>query len=148
MHDSQILGTETTMTQNLTRESTNPDTGRDAAQECAAIEADLERLKTIVNDAAGRLLGSFNEFVELEQQACRNSEERRRIESAIDTAVTALQFQDMATQLTGHAQRRLAALETCLRTLYGEGVGGVLLEHSHSQPVRQSEMSAGSIDLF
>jgi hypothetical protein len=134
------------MTQNLTRESPFPDTGRNAAQECAAIEADLERLKTLVNDAAGRLLGSFNEFVELEQQACRNSEERQRIESAIGTAVTALQFQDMATQLTGHAQRRLAALETCLRTLYGEGAGGVLLEHS--QPVRQSEMSAGSIDLF
>jgi predicted nucleic acid-binding Zn-ribbon protein len=134
------------MTQNVTREPSLPDDGRNAAQECAAIEADLERLKTLVNDAAGRLLGSFNEFVALEQQASRNSEQRQRIESAIGTAVTALQFQDMATQLTGHAQRRLAALESCLRALYGEGTGGVLLENS--QPVRQSEMSAGSIDLF
>jgi len=134
------------MTQNPTREPPLPDNGRDAAQECAAIEADLERLKTIVNDAAGRLLGSFNEFVELEQQTQRNSEERLRIESAIGTAVTALQFQDMATQLTGHAQRRLAALESCLRSLYGDGVGAGYFEHS--QPVRQSEMSAGSIDLF
>ena len=146
MHDSQVLGTETTMTQNPTREPPLPDTSHDAAQECAAIEADLERLKTLVNDAAGRLMGSFNEFVELEQQTVRNSEQRQRIESAIGTAVTALQFQDMATQLTGHAQRRLAALESCLRTMYGEGVGAGLFEHS--QPVRQSEMSAGSIDLF
>jgi hypothetical protein len=134
------------MTQNVTSEPLVADGGRNAAQECAAIEADLERLKTLVNDAAGRLLGSFNEFVALEQQASRNSEQRQRIESAIGTAVTALQFQDMATQLTGHAQRRLAALEACLRSLYSEGSAGILLEHS--QPVRQSEMSAGSIDLF
>jgi hypothetical protein len=134
------------MTQNTTLDPPLPDSGRDAAQECAAIEADLERLKTIVNDAAGRLMGSFNEFVALEEQAQRNSDERLRIESAIGTAVTALQFQDMATQLTGHAQRRLAALESCLRTLYGDGVGAGYFDHS--QPVRQSEMSAGSIDLF
>jgi hypothetical protein len=134
------------MTTKHSSESTLPDAGRNAAQECAAIEADLERLKTLFNDAAGRLLGSFNEFASLEQQTYRNLEERKRIESAIDSAVTALQFQDMATQLTHHAQRRLAALEICLRSLYGEVPGGGLLEHS--QPVRQAEMSSGSIDLF
>lgn len=127
-------------------ESTLPEAGRNAAQECAAIEADLERLKMIVNDAAGRLLGSFNEFATLGRKTCRNQEERQRIESAIGSAVTALQFQDMATQLTHHAQRRLAALETCLRALYGELPGGALLEHP--QPVRQAEMSSGSIELF
>lgn len=134
------------MTTNSTSDSTVPEMGRTAAQECAAIEADLERLKALVNDAAGRLLGSFNEFASLEQQTNRNLEERVRIQSAIGTAVTALQFQDMATQLTGHAQRRLAALESCLRSLYGEAASGVLVEHP--QPVRQAEMSAGSIDLF
>ena len=134
------------MTQNQTRDAESADAGRTAAQECAAIEADLERLKTLVNDAAGRLLGSFHEFAELEQLARRNAAERERIASAIGAAVTALQFQDMATQLTGHAQRRLAALEACLRTLYGASAGGALLEHP--QPVRQAEMSAGSIDLF
>ena len=76
----------------------------------------------------------------------RNNEERQRIESAIGTAVTALQFQDMATQLTGHAQRRLLALEACLRSQYGENTVGGLLDHH--QPVRQTEMSSGSIDLF
>ena len=120
--------------------------GRSAAQECAAIEADLERLKTIVNDAAGRLLGSFHEFARLEQKTNRNLEERQRIESAIGSAVTALQFQDMATQLTHHAQRRLAALERCLRALYGQSAVAADLEHS--QPVRQAEMSSGSVDLF
>jgi predicted nucleic acid-binding Zn-ribbon protein len=123
-----------------------PEAGRNAAQECAAIEADLERLKKLVNDAAGRLLGSFNEFASLEQQTSRNREERQRIEMAIGSAVTALQFQDMATQLTGHAQRRLVALENCLRTLYGESSAGAILDHP--TPVRQAEMSAGSVDLF
>jgi capsule polysaccharide export protein KpsE/RkpR len=127
-------------------ESSLPDVGRDAAQECAAIEADLERLKAIVNDAAGRLVGSFNEFACLEHKTNRNVEERQRIEFAIDSAVTALQFQDIATQLAHHAQRRLAALETCLRALYAGAPGNGLLEHP--QPVRQAEMSTGSVELF
>jgi hypothetical protein len=134
------------MTQNPPSDALPQDAGRTAAQECAAIEADLERLKALVNDAAGRLLGSFHEFVALEQQAKRNQDERERVKAAIGSAVTALQFQDMATQLTGHAQRRLVALENCLRSLYGETAGTGLLEHA--QPVRQAEMSSGSIDLF
>jgi hypothetical protein len=134
------------MTQNPANAAPSAENGRTAAQECAAIEADLERLKALVNDAAGRLLESFNEFVNLEPRSQRNLEERARIQEAIAAAVTALQFQDMATQLTGHAQRRLVALETCLREMYGDGVGGPLLQHA--QPVRQAEMSAGSVDLF
>ncbi len=124
--------------------------GRTAAQECAAIEADLERLKALVNDAAGRLLGSFNEFVNLEPRTQRNLEERARVQEAIAAAVTALQFQDMATQLTGHAQRRLVALESCLRMMHGEGAGESAGEalRAHPQPVGQAEMSAGSVDLF
>jgi len=134
------------MTAKHPSESMLPEAGRNAAQECAAIEADLERLKTIVNDAAGRLLGSFNEFASLEENTNRNREERQRIETAIGSAVTALQFQDVATQLTHHAQRRLAALEACLRALYEDRASGALLERS--QPVRQAEMNSGSVDLF
>lgn len=146
MQDSLPPGNETTMTQIEPRTDNLPDDGRTAAQECAAIEADLERLKALVNDAAGRLLGSFNEIARLEQLAKRSADESERMATAIGTAVTALQFQDMATQLTGHAQRRLVALENCLRSLYGEAVAATLTEHP--QPVRQAEMSAGSIDLF
>jgi hypothetical protein len=140
------LGIKPDMTKNPSNAVPLAENGRTAAQECAAIEADLERLKALVNDAAGRLLGSFNEFVSLEPRTERNLEERARVQEAIAAAVTALQFQDMATQLTGHAQRRLTALENCLRETYGDGVGGSLVEHA--QPVRQAEMSAGSIDLF
>jgi serine/threonine protein kinase HipA of HipAB toxin-antitoxin module len=134
------------MTQNPDKPAEWAETGRTAAQECAAIEADLERLKALVSDAAGRLLGSFHEIAALEDGIQRKSEERARVQEAIAIAVTALQFQDMATQLTGHAQRRLLALESCLRTTYGDTATGVLMERA--QPVRQTEMSAGSIDLF
>ncbi len=134
------------MTTSQTSENSAPDARHTAAQECAAIEADLERLKAIVNDAADRLLGSFHELASVEEATDRGSEERRRIDTAIGTAVMALQFQDMATQLTGHAQRRLAALEVCLRSLYTDASGEGLL--AHPQPVRQAEMSAGSVDLF
>ena len=61
-------------------------------------------------------------------------------------AVTALQFQDMATQLTGHAQRRLSVLEERLSSLSDEAARGLQFAQSH--PVRQMEMTAGSIDLF
>jgi len=138
--------TAATMTTNHPTEQDASDAGCSAAQECAAIEADLERLKTIVNDAAGRLLGSFHEFASLEQKISRNLEERQRIESAIGSAVMALQFQDMATQLTHHAQRRLAALESCLRAMHGQTPVAKHLEHP--QPVPQVGMSTGSVDLF
>jgi hypothetical protein len=134
------------MTQEEANQQSMAESGRTVAQECAAIEADLERLKAIFNDAAGRLLGSFNEFVALEAGVQRRGEERERIQRALAAAVTALQFQDMASQLTGHAQRRLVALEGCLRATYGAALAGALPEAA--QPVRQAEMSAGSVDLF
>jgi hypothetical protein len=134
------------MTTENTSDSAPSEPGGDAAQECAAIEADLERLKALVNDAAGRLLGSFNEFAVLERQTVRNREERQRVDRAIGAAVTALQFQDMATQLTGHAQRRLAALEARLR---GDGAAAPALPAAdRPQPVRQAQMNAGSIEIF
>ena len=43
-------------------------------------------------------------------------------------------------------QRRLLALESCLRLMSGDGKGAPLFEPA--QPVRQAGMSAGSVDLF
>lgn len=62
-------------------------------------------------------------------------------------AVTALQFQDMATQLTQHAQKRLAVLQDALKTL-SHDEADPLLATTRMQPVRQAGMGAGSIDLF
>jgi hypothetical protein len=120
------------------------DAGHAAALECAAIAADLERLKAMINDAGDKLLASFNQVSEIAPRL-DGAGERARLGAAVTSAVTALQFQDMATQLTQHAQARLNALERCLVALE---VDDPLLAATRMQPVRQSHVSAGSIDLF
>jgi len=120
--------------------------GLDAAQECALIEADLERLKSLINDAGERLLVSFNQVAAVLPALAATDAQRAQVVEAVHAAVTALQFQDMATQLTGHAQRRLSVLEERLRSLSNEAARG--LQRVQSHPVRQVEMTAGSIDLF
>jgi hypothetical protein len=120
--------------------------GLGAAQECALIEADLERLKALINDAGERLLMSFNQVAAVLPTLATSDVQRAQVVEAVHAAVTALQFQDMATQLTGHAQRRLSVLEEQLRSLSGEAARGLQMIQPH--PVRQVEMTAGSIDLF
>jgi hypothetical protein len=120
--------------------------GLGAAQECALIEADLERLKALINDAGERLLISFNQVAAVLPTLSADEAQRAQVVQAVHEAVTALQFQDMATQLTGHAQRRLSILEERLRSLSDEAARGLQMVQPH--PVRQVEMKAGSIDLF
>jgi hypothetical protein len=116
------------------------------ALECEAIAADLERLKAMIADAGDRLLASFNVVGALAPLPTRSEEDQRRLAGAVASAVTALQFQDMANQLTAHAQRRLTSLHETLSQL-SDGVDP-LLATTRLQPVRQTGMGAGSIDLF
>jgi hypothetical protein len=120
--------------------------GLGAAQECALIEADLERLKALINDAGERLLISFNQVAAVLPALAATDSQRMQVSEAVHAAVTALQFQDMATQLTGHAQRRLSVLEERLNTPSDGAARSLQMIHPH--PVRQAEMTAGSIDLF
>lgn len=117
-----------------------------AALECEAIAADLERLKTLIADAGDRLMASFNVVGSLAPRPTQNEEERRRLAGAIATAVTALQFQDMATQLTAHAQGRLTILQEELGR-FSDG-SDPLRAPTRMHPVKQAGMGAGSIDLF
>ncbi len=117
-----------------------------AAHECAAIASDLERLRVLIADAGDRLLASFNAVSALQPSFTGDEAQRRALARAITVAVTALQFQDMATQLTQHAQRRLQVLEGCLQSLANES--DPLLAATRMQPVRQSAMGAGGIELF
>ena len=121
--------------------------GSMAAQECAAIASDLERLKVLIADAGDRLASSFEQVSALLPGLTASDEQRRAVGRAVTAAVTALQFQDMATQLTQHAQRRLEVLEGCLKSLTHEA-DDPLLATTRMQPVRQTAMGAGSIDLF
>lgn len=121
--------------------------GSTAARECAAIASDLARLTALIADAGDKLLVSFNQVSAIAPRLAAPAPERAALNSAIGSAVTALQFQDMATQLTQHAQRRLTQLEKALSTL-AEEAHDPLTAPTRMQPVRQDGMGAGSIDLF
>jgi hypothetical protein len=121
--------------------------GSAAARECAAIASDLARLTVLISDAGDKLLGSFNQVASIAPKVAAQAQDRAALAAAIGSAVTALQFQDMATQLTQHAQRRLAQLEKALSTLAAEA-DDPLAAPTRMQPVRQTGMGAGSIDLF
>jgi len=118
-----------------------------AARECAAIAADLERLKALIAEAGDRLAASFAVIGEAVPRTVGGEPNRRRVEQAVAAAVTALQFQDLATQLTQHAQRRLAVLQGALAAL-SHREADPLLATTRMQPVRQAGLGAGSVDLF
>jgi hypothetical protein len=67
-------------------------------------------------------------------------------------AVTALQFQDMSTQLIAHLQRRLRNCgDRLARDVMGDDEeGAAVIEEAplRPNPVTQDEMDAGSIELF
>lgn len=117
-----------------------------AARECAAIAADLERLKALITEAGDQLAASFGVIGAAVGALAHDERERQRLAGAVATAVTALQFQDMATQLTAHAQRRLAALQDCLKVLGAPA--DPLTASTRLQPVKQAGMGVGAIDLF
>ena len=134
------------MTSDSTERAPHSRQGADPAEECKRIESDLERLKALIGDAGDRLLLSFNQIAALLPQLAATDEERAQVVESVHAAVTALQFQDMAIQLTEHAQRHLSSLEEQLRSQSVLGPDGTHLHPTH--PVRQFGMAAGSIDLF
>jgi len=130
---------------NLSVNSANA--GQQAAQECAAIAADLERLKALIAEAGDKLLASFNQVAAVTPRLAGAERDRAALDNAVTVAVTSLQFQDMANQLTAHAQRRLAVLQDCVKQL-STNDADPLLATTRLQPVKQIGMGAGSVDLF
>jgi hypothetical protein len=66
-------------------------------------------------------------------------------------AVTALQFQDMASQLIHHTNRRLrSCADQIARAAMGDEDGPAVVDEPplRPNPVTQDEMDAGSIELF
>lgn len=121
--------------------------GCTAARECAAIAGDLERLRALIADAGDRLLASFQQVSEAMPALAADPDQRARLDAAVGSAVTALQFQDMSSQLIQHAQRRLGELERALTQL-AEEAHDPWSVNTRMQPVRQDAMGAGSIELF
>jgi hypothetical protein len=118
---------------------------------------DLDRLQTLLADACDALMRSF----------CAATEQVRALQGArgepepasdalmmqLGAAITALQFQDMASQLIHHTHRRLRA---CADRVALEAMGDddddgqAVVEQPplRPNPVTQDEMDAGSVELF
>lgn len=116
---------------------------------------DLHRLEGLLNHATENLLARFGEAnASLTDELIGASAELADLRTALRSAVTELQFHDMATQLIIHTTK---VLQGCAFRLAAETMGqeegedaapleGVVPDRPN--PATQSEMEAGSIELF
>jgi len=120
---------------------------------------DLDRLQRLLADATAKLLGHFHGLSEQIAQLRRPPEGGRfdplafeRARRSLHGAVTALQFQDMASQLIMHTDRRLrSCADRLARDALVDDDDGVPLTRPaplRPNPVVQDEIDTGSIELF
>jgi DNA-binding transcriptional regulator YbjK len=118
--------------------------------------SELDRLRSLIDDASERLMLSFGEIGEISARHIQR-EQMQDMACAVDNAVSALQFQDMANQLVGHAVQRIELLERIAGSLrrlpdvsveeLTDAVDGTACARPDG-PVEQACMSGGSVDLF
>lgn len=117
---------------------------------------DLERLQRLIDDAYVVLLDGFQgAAAQLGEAIEQGSGETPHLQDTLQTlykAVTALQFQDMASQLIVHTNKRLrSCADQIARDAMGDDPDGEAVveeEPLKPNPVTQDEMDAGSIELF
>ncbi|MEY4756184.1 MAG: hypothetical protein RJA34_1082 [Pseudomonadota bacterium] len=115
---------------------------------------DLARLDNLLAHTMENLMQRFTAAsADLSSPALAGKPELDGVRSALNAAVTELQFQDMASQLIVHTSKilqgcayRLAA--ESMGTEDGEAVPFVDDVPERPNPVTQDEMDAGSIELF
>jgi hypothetical protein len=113
---------------------------------------DLKRLEGLLDHATANLLDRFNTAMESIDRL-PGSAKSDPVRQALHAAVTELQFHDMANQLLVHTGK---VLQGCAYKLAEQAMepdeyeSGVLVQYmpERPNPVTQSEMDAGSVDLF
>ena len=119
---------------------------------------DLDRLQGLLSHACDELMQGFHgaagEIQEL-VEAAQDTPSQELFDSVMQHlggAITALQFQDMASQLIAHTHQRLRnCADRIAREAMGEDEeGDAVIEESplRPNPVTQDEMDAGSVELF
>ena len=115
---------------------------------------DLNRLDSLLAHTVDNLLERFTSAsANLSVPALVDAKELDGVRSALQAAVTELQFQDMASQLIVHTSR---ILQGCAYRLASESMGKedgeavpfVEEVPERPNPVTQDEVDAGSIELF
>lgn len=123
---------------------------------------DLDRLQTLLSDACDTLMQRFygaSEQMRLLRQAqpdggsAAEDEVFENVMQNLGGAVVALQFQDMASQLINHTQKRMRnCVDRLAREAFAEedDEGLTVVEEAplRPNPVTQAEMDVGSIELF
>ncbi len=122
---------------------------------------DMERLQRLLADACDSLLSHFYGATDQLQHMLHrmpvhpevDADELHRAMEHMAGAITAMQFQDMASQLVHHTTRRLRnCADRIARDTMGDDDedGEALVEDApmRPNPVTQDEMDAGSIELF
>lgn len=120
---------------------------------------DLDRLQGLLTDASDTLMarfhGAMGEVHRLRETALAEPAGAPPVDGVLQhlaQAVTALQFQDMASQLIGHTNKRLRNCADLLaREAMGDDEDGQTVVETpplRPNPVTQAEMDAGSIELF
>lgn len=113
---------------------------------------DLKRLEGLLDHATSNLLDRFNSAMQA-LDGMPDNEALAQVREALHVAVTELQFHDMATQLLVHTGK---VLQGCAYNMAEQAMEpdeeevGVVITHlpGRPNPVTQSEMDAGSIELF
>jgi hypothetical protein len=120
---------------------------------------DLDRLQTLLADACDTLMQRFHGASEHIRTLRAHPHGLDESEAVFDDvlqhlggAVTALQFQDMASQLIHHTHKRLrSCVDRLAREAFGDDEDGMAAAEEvplHPNPVTQAEMDVGSIELF
>jgi hypothetical protein len=121
---------------------------------------DLERLNRLLGDAGDTLMGHFLNATQRVHQALDLGAQVPAFDTSalvearqnLSGAITALQFQDMATQLIAHTQKRLRnCVDRIARDAMGDDEEGTAIVEEaplRPNPVTQDEVDAGSVDLF
>lgn len=116
---------------------------------------DLQRLGGLLDHATENLMDRFSSANQaLLHIGSNGPPELPTVRNALQLAVTELQFHDMASQLLIHTDKILKA---CAYKLAEEAMGleddeehdaNTEILHTKPNPVTQSEMDAGSVELF
>lgn len=120
---------------------------------------DLDRLQTLLSDACDTLMQRFygaSEQIRNLQSHPHSPEESEEVFGGVmqdlGGAVTALQFQDMASQLINHTHKRLrSCVDRLAREAFANDEDGEAAPEEaplRPNPVTQAEMDVGSIELF
>lgn len=126
-----------------------------------SVTADIKRLEGLLDHAASNLIERFGAAAALTEQVKQASEKGKaapealicQLQDTLNKAVIEVQFHDMATQLLTHSRKVLDACsdqlaEQALGTSEEEDGPGAAPIPTRLNPVTQSEMDAGTIELF